>query len=714
MIESAARVERISTDSAPRSGYHWEVPQKPVAVNLPFEMIDRLDRLVVESFRSLTSRGSEIGGILVGRAAQGSPLVVAIDDFELISCDYSRGPLYRLSDADMARFERAIEQHANNAARVVGYFRSHTRKGLALDPEDVSFLDSHFRDAHHIALLVRPYASKASTAGIFIRENGVYHPDASYLEFPFRAAELTASAPAPSASGPSPAEEPPAAPAAPQSASSASSKPATRGQIVPIASRRETSSSPEASALAAPADPAPAVIEPPVRKPVPEPAPKTEDKSPRKEEKSAPKEDKNVRKDEKTARKEEKSDKPAPKVEAKAEVKTPESKPETKTAAKPEPAKAAVKDAVKDVVKESAKKAQPEAAADAPKRGKGLLIAVVGLLLAGGGAGAYFMFGGHKAGRIPTGSSDAAQLNLRVEHSGADLLLTWNRDAAAIKGAAHAVLSISDGERQENYDMDPGQLANGSIVYSPLTPDVSFRMEVTGTDHSKVGSESVRVLRTRPSPMPDDPKNGKPGTPATAANTPATKNDSTASTSTPTPAADEAPVEREKLSSPTRPFDSASLSQPLTQRLRQATSSDLPDAPTVGGSSAPQAMSAPNFGSMAPAPTAPRGPAPAPPQTPQSSTPKAGGQITQAQLLVRKDPEYPKIAQQMGVRGTVELLATIGTDGKVKSVKVISGHNLLTKPAQDAVMQWVYKPTLLNGIPVENETHIKIDFASGK
>src|SRR5579871_5719631 len=115
MIESAARVERISTDSAPRSGYHWEVPQKPVAVNLPFEMIDRLDRLVVEAFRSLTSRGSEIGGILLGRTAGGSPSIVAVEEFELIACDYSRGPLFRLSDADMARFERAIEQRATGS-----------------------------------------------------------------------------------------------------------------------------------------------------------------------------------------------------------------------------------------------------------------------------------------------------------------------------------------------------------------------------------------------------------------------------------------------------------------------------------------------------------------------------------------------------------------------------------------------------------------------
>ena len=64
----------------------------------------------------------------------------------------------------------------------------------------------------------------------------------------------------------------------------------------------------------------------------------------------------------------------------------------------------------------------------------------------------------------------------------------------------------------------------------------------------------------------------------------------------------------------------------------------------------------------------------------------------------------------MGVKGVVELTATIGTDGKVKSVKVDKGHPLLTKAAIDAVMQWVYRPTLLNGQPVQNDTKITLNF----
>jgi len=193
MTESTARAERFEMQPAPSPLYLWEVPQKPVSVRIPFSLIDRLEREAVESFRSLTSRGSEIGGLLVGEVTQGSPLVVSIADYDLISCDYSRGPLYRLSDADMGRFEQAIQQRVASGRGVAGFFRSHTRKGISLDTDDLAFFQARFRDPHHVALLVRPFATKASTAGLFIWENGKVNGDASYLEFPFRSSELSAS-----------------------------------------------------------------------------------------------------------------------------------------------------------------------------------------------------------------------------------------------------------------------------------------------------------------------------------------------------------------------------------------------------------------------------------------------------------------------------------------------------------------------------------------
>src|SRR5450759_131916 len=190
MTESTARAERFEVQTTSSPLYRWEIPQKPVSVRIPFSLIDRLEREAVENFRSLTSRGSEIGGLLVGDVAPGNPLVVSIADYDLIPCDYSRGPLYRLSDADMGRFEQAIQQRLAAGRGVAGFFRSHTRKGISLDTDDLAFFQARFRDPHHIALLVRPFATKASTAGIFIWENGKVNGEASCLEFPFRSSEL--------------------------------------------------------------------------------------------------------------------------------------------------------------------------------------------------------------------------------------------------------------------------------------------------------------------------------------------------------------------------------------------------------------------------------------------------------------------------------------------------------------------------------------------
>src|ERR1039458_4696242 len=153
MNESTARAERFELQSSPSPLYVWEVTQKPVSVHIPFSLIDRMEREAVESFRSLTSRGSEIGGLLVGDVSPGNPLVISIADYELIECDYSRGPLYRLSDADMGRFEQARERRLATGAGIAGFFRSHTRKGMSLDHEDLVFFQTRFRDPHHIALL---------------------------------------------------------------------------------------------------------------------------------------------------------------------------------------------------------------------------------------------------------------------------------------------------------------------------------------------------------------------------------------------------------------------------------------------------------------------------------------------------------------------------------------------------------------------------------
>jgi TonB family protein len=90
---------------------------------------------------------------------------------------------------------------------------------------------------------------------------------------------------------------------------------------------------------------------------------------------------------------------------------------------------------------------------------------------------------------------------------------------------------------------------------------------------------------------------------------------------------------------------------------------------------------------------------------------RVGGGVQAANLVQKVMPVYPPDAKAAHVQGVVELEATIGTDGKVEDLQVLSGHPLLVPAALDAVKQWVYRPVLLNGNPVEVITKINVNFS---
>lgn len=79
-------------------------------------------------------------------------------------------------------------------------------------------------------------------------------------------------------------------------------------------------------------------------------------------------------------------------------------------------------------------------------------------------------------------------------------------------------------------------------------------------------------------------------------------------------------------------------------------------------------------------------------------------------LIGRIIPEYPPIAREMGVEGTVILQASISKTGTIENLRVVSGPELLRRAAINAVSQWRYQPYLLNGNPVEVETTVNVRF----
>ena len=85
-------------------------------------------------------------------------------------------------------------------------------------------------------------------------------------------------------------------------------------------------------------------------------------------------------------------------------------------------------------------------------------------------------------------------------------------------------------------------------------------------------------------------------------------------------------------------------------------------------------------------------------------------QVTAGRLLHRVNPVFPQFAKTAGLHGSVVIAATIGTDGRLKNMKLISGNGALAVEAFRAARQWVYAPYRLNGQPIEVDARIVMDF----
>jgi protein TonB len=102
--------------------------------------------------------------------------------------------------------------------------------------------------------------------------------------------------------------------------------------------------------------------------------------------------------------------------------------------------------------------------------------------------------------------------------------------------------------------------------------------------------------------------------------------------------------------------------------------------------------------------------APPPPPPPPQAPVRVGGVIKQPTRIKDVKPVYPAIAQSARVQGVVIIEAIIGTNGKVQDAKVLRSIPLLDQAALDAVRQWEYTPTLLNGVPVPVIMTVTVNF----
>jgi len=111
---------------------------------------------------------------------------------------------------------------------------------------------------------------------------------------------------------------------------------------------------------------------------------------------------------------------------------------------------------------------------------------------------------------------------------------------------------------------------------------------------------------------------------------------------------------------------------------------------------------------------APPPPPPPPPvvkEVPKDNKPRAiGGLVMQANRIKIVTPQYPPLAKSARIQGDVKFTAIIAKDGTIQKLEFVSGHPLLVPAAKEAVLQWLYKPTTLNGEAVEVITDITVHF----
>jgi TonB family protein len=109
-------------------------------------------------------------------------------------------------------------------------------------------------------------------------------------------------------------------------------------------------------------------------------------------------------------------------------------------------------------------------------------------------------------------------------------------------------------------------------------------------------------------------------------------------------------------------------------------------------------------------------PAPPPPkpvvERPKSSSEpmRVSGGVQMAKLIRKVMPVYPPLAKSARISGVVHLIGTIAKDGTIRNLQIVGGHPMLARAAVEAVEQWVYQPTLLNGVPVEVIAPIEVNF----
>ena len=164
----------------------WSPAASPVSIDYSLTVIEEIRTVVADGFQKI-ARGMEVGGVLYGTHEDRTIRVLGMGSMQ---CEYVFGPSFRLSENDQQALREQLSAAPTepklNGLEVVGWFVSHPRAELAMQPDDTAIYDEYFNQPHQVTLVIRPGRANTMRAGFFVRDDdGTVHSDRSYEDFNF-------------------------------------------------------------------------------------------------------------------------------------------------------------------------------------------------------------------------------------------------------------------------------------------------------------------------------------------------------------------------------------------------------------------------------------------------------------------------------------------------------------------------------------------------
>lgn len=325
-----------------------------------------------------------------------------------------------------------------------------------------------------------------------------------------------------------------------------------------------------------------------------------------------------------------------------------------------------------------------------------------------------------------------SQLGLRVTRDGADLRVSWKRNSPNVAGARAAVLSILDGEQRQDVLLDTAQLQSGSVLYTPVSDHVQFRLELLSASSGQNTQETVLAISGRRSPTAPQrttpPQVQPQRAPVQGSVSPSAPPAPQTAATVPPPKTDPSPPPVTAAKTPPRQFAPPASKEPVRVVMVDPPPGQIPPA---NAGAPPRFQATPDTPppAVAPPPAVKPEPAAEPaqqvaePSTPPPTPPVVRGaqqrvqQLTPPRPTVQVAPNVPRDIRSMIFNEVVvDVRVKVDATGKVLSVEPmrLAGpmRPFLERAAADAARLWRFEPARLGDQKVEGEALVQFRFRS--